>query len=159
MRLSEWHYQPRHVNPRILDVGQVAQKEHCNTRQFVAGLVICLAVSALFISIIKKDGMDYSRIVIPSDYAMIKDNNEFEEINGYRFYYYNPNPEENNSLNGYYGFPGTECKGTLEKIEMRVNTLANGFRCKPEYQKIPYDFQGKILSSDLVTIMGLEKYY
>ena len=70
-----------------------------------------------------------------------------------------PNPSNTNNLNDYNGFPGTECLATLTRIEMRGDTLADGFKVKELCRGIPYDFQGEILPEDMLQPLGLEKYY
>ena len=81
---------------------------------------------------------------IPNDYDDDNSKKDFVEINGYKFYYFSSQPDIL-LLNGYYGFPGTETKYTLERIEMRGPDLKDGFRVRDEYKNKPYDFQGRLL--------------
>ena len=83
---------------------------------------------------------------MPNDYNDDNAQKKFAVINGHKFYYYYPDIE-NSQLNGYYGFPGTETKYTLERIEMRGANLHDGFRVKKEYENIIYDFQGRLLDA------------
>ncbi len=98
-------------------------------------------------------------LVKPADYNMNGTSGQYYDMNGYRFYYYLPNPTGVNCLNGYAGFPGTETLYTLSRIEMRGESLADGFRPKPECRDIPYDGLGHVIADEFLPSMGLDKYY
>ena len=80
-----------------------------------------------------------------ADYYDMDACNASYDINGISFYYLTPNPTGKNGTNGYRGFPGTECRDTLEKIKMYTDDLADGFAVKDAYRNVKYDFQGVIV--------------
>lgn len=97
-----------------------------------------------------------SMYVFPKDYSRNGNKGDFCVINGYRFYYYSPKNKDNR-LNGYDGFPGSECLATLQKIEMRGDSLADGFRVKGKFKNILYDFQGNILNNEQIKKMKIKQ--
>lgn len=99
-------------------------------------------------------------IVFPKNYTNENATSKYIDINGIKFYYYkDENKEKVGGLNAYDGFPGTECVNTIYRIEMRGESLADGFRVKNEYKNIPYGFQGNILNEDEIKNIGINKYY
>lgn len=82
----------------------------------------------------------------------------WRELGGARFYYCKRTPEgpQDGGLNGYWGFPGTECRTTLERIETRGKGLEDGFRAKKECEGVAYDFQGKLLNGEEAKCFGLD---
>ena len=127
-------------------------------RIICAGMLILAFIFGFQLSYIIKDGHN-EHIVDPYDYKMVGTTGQYYELNGYKFYYYVPDPNGMNNLNGYDGYPGTESLSTLFWIEMRGNALSSGFRSKKPSRSIPYDFQGIILPEELIKPMGLDKYY
>lgn len=128
----------------------------------MSGLWILICIGCFATMYIKcpggKDAVT-ERLLKPSDYTMKGSKGEYLEINGIKFYYYNPNENGTNELNGYDGFPGTESRDTLTKIEMRGADLKDGFRPKPEFRKLAYDFRGEVLQSSAIKALGLDRYY
>lgn len=84
---------------------------------------------------------------VPADYPDESATQAWAELGGRRFYYCKRTPAGplDGGLNGYRGFPGTECRTTLERIEMRGSGLGDGFRPSPLCRDRAYDFQGKLL--------------
>ncbi len=128
------------------------------------GLVLIFSVDILAALVIKDlehhtPAWIEERLVRPEDYSMNGKSGQYYDINGYRFYYYLPDPAGVNCLNGYDGFPGTECLATLTRIEMRGKSLADGFRPKAECRNIPYDGLGNVIATEYLESMGLDKYY
>ena len=116
-----------------------------------------------FYSFVIKDSLLINKDSIilkePLDYSKAGARGQYYEINGYKFFYYAPNPASINSLNSYYGFPGTETLNTLSRIRMRDKEISQGFQAREECLNIPYNFQGNIQSANEIQIMGLSKYY
>ena len=90
---------------------------------------------------------------LPCDYAWPSPERPWLEKDGIRFYYAYECRQNVGPLNGYWGFPGTECREILEKIEMCGPTLANGFRVKKEWRETPFDFRGNPLSAEEVRMI------
>lgn len=98
-------------------------------------------------------------MIQPNGYLAGGDSGEYIRIGEYRFYYYKPTDGGNTNLNGYYGFPGTECRYTLEKIELRGTGLKDGFRVNADSRDKKYDFMGRELDSEASGSLGIDKYY
>lgn len=130
---------------------------------FVPGMIISLGLLGctvlLFYKDIARQRISGSFLIHPNDYIMEGSSGGYADLNGIRFYYYVPVMFERNHLNGYDGFPGTECLSTLSRIEMRGEDLSDGFRTKDDMWTVPYDFQGAILSPEQVRILGLDDRY
>lgn len=100
----------------------------------------------------RMDGLPWGEakkhFLLPLDYERTPCRMAWKELGGERFYYSMRTPEGpwDGDLNGYWGFPGTECRTTLERIEMRGLGLGDGFRVRTECKGLAYDFQGKLLS-------------
>jgi hypothetical protein len=122
--------------------------------------VICLGyLTSLFIN----DGVNFgtletAHLIKPCDYSSDGVMSDYVEISGYKFYYYRPDVETH-YLNGYYGFPGSECKATLTRIELRGENLSDGFRVNATSENLAYDFQGWLITGDGFYSLGLDKYY
>lgn len=144
----DWKIEPK---PEVAVTGK-------GRRIICAGILFVAIIFSFQLFCIIKDGHN-EHIVEPYDYKMVGTTGQYYELNGYKFYYYYPNPNGTNNLNGYDGYPGTETLSTLSRIEMRENTLSGGFRSKETSRSIPYDFQGFILPEELIKPMGLDKYY
>lgn len=95
---------------------------------------------------------------MPGDYDEKWGTLAWMELGGRRFYYCKRTPQgpQDGGLNGYWGFPGTECRTTLERIEMRGKDLRNGFRVRKACDGVAYDFQGKLLSAEEASWFGLD---
>jgi hypothetical protein len=95
---------------------------------------------------------------MPGDYDREWSRQAWADLGGERFYYFNRTPAgpQDGGLNGYWGFPGTECRTTLERIEMRGPGLKDGFRVRKECEGVAYDFQGKLLSAEEAGWFGLD---
>lgn len=95
---------------------------------------------------------------MPGDYAREWSRQAWAEMGGQRFFYCKRTPAgpQDGGLNGYWGFPGTECATTLARIEMRGTGLEDGFRVRKECEGVAYDFQGKLLTADEAGWFGLD---
>ncbi len=103
---------------------------------------------------------DFDARIIPKDYDHTVDDERTYEISGYKFYYSSSlkDPEEG-LLIGYDGFPGALKLEMIKRIELRGNSLADGFRVKKEYKNIPCDSHGRELNAEEIAILDLERYY
>ncbi len=113
--------------------------------------MICLLIS------IKKLGVGdiYKVIISPIAYSEAGSYGKSYIISGKPFYYCYPD----NKLNGYYGFPGTEHIEMLEKIELRGDSLKDGFSVNSICRNQAFDFRGYSIDKSLYKSMNLEKYY
>lgn len=105
--------------------------------------------------------------IIPRDYEHVQDEDDeyVYEISGHRFYFTNKDTGKNRTdegiegLLGYDRFPGSCNLAYLKKIEMRGSDLADGFRVRKEFADFPYGHSGYALTSEDVSLLGLDKYY
>ena len=103
--------------------------------------------------------------VIPKDYAHIKDEEYTYEISGIKFYYTNRDDDKPRTSNGtegligYDGFPGSCNLAYLKRVELRGDSLEDGFRPKAGYEQQPYGHNGETLSDEELKILGLDRYY
>lgn len=97
--------------------------------------------------------------VLPNHYYEDGSDSTSTVISDYTFFYYKDENGVSGRMNGYAGFPGTECLETLQRIELRGNTLGDGFRIKEEFTNVPFGFQGNLLDEAFVEKIGAKKYY
>ncbi len=96
-------------------------------------------------------------LIEPRDYGRWGEDSGKYSLGGYDFYYYlSDDEDEKNHLNGYYGFPGTESKATLERIELRGSDLKDGFRPGSSEKKNMYDLYGNDISPEEASVMGID---
>ena len=107
-------------------------------------MILCAVVNIVDYTVIElRSGNAGLFSITAQDYADEGACDASVKISGMDFYY--PDTGGSNIPNGYRGFPGSETKDTLEKIELRGNDLRDGFKVKDEYKDTDYDFQGKIV--------------
>ena len=120
----------------------------------------CIVLSYIAYILIACRSKDWnaSNILFAQDYTRNGADGDYYLLNGIKFYYYTPNDDGTNNLNSYDGFPGTECKKILEKIEMRGENLKDGFRVSEQYRVIPFSFQGEVISNYVLSLWGKYDY-
>ena len=140
-------------------VNEWYKEEHSEMAKFFQNLIFCFVFFGIIMynAIIVQNKYDNKIFIEPIEYSENGDDGDYVIMNGYKFYY--SDGSDSNNLNGYEGFPGTECLLTLTRIEMRGNTLKDGFRVNIDNLKKPYNFQGADISEKDFEIMKLYRYY
>jgi len=123
---------------------------------YLAGLVLAIGHSSRLDSWLQKEtdidctSTKMSRIdwlkgglVFPADWCDDYACAFSSPVGGIPFYYFNHEADVPSGLNGYRGFPGSPRKALLEKVELRGDSLKDGFRVRPEWQDRPFDFEGQ----------------
>lgn len=98
----------------------------------------------------KRNESPWRNCLFPADYPDGGAEAAWMEMGGHRFYYHArwPGGPNDGGLNSYWGFPGTECRTLLERIEMRSAGLSGGFRARSDARNRGYDFQGRWLDHE-----------
>lgn len=140
--------------PRIIDE---------STRRFALRIVpvVCLVYASVVL--VKLCGVAWGRkggvkahLLWPCDYADTGATAAWKDMGGQRFYYHERTPDGPGEgwLNGYHGFPGTEYRTMLELIELRGESLSDGFRRRSDTQSLGVDFRGRVLDAEELRLLG-----